>query len=419
MKKILLTVVLSMLSVGAFAATAQETLQFYKQELSSFPTKDSAATRAYAASLADGLQTWLLQNGRNDAIPEALLWQARLQTKAGQNGAALVTLLKLRYTTSADTTQLVALLNENLEVLDKDSRTDAGKALLKGASEKATFAEQKEAEMLYTLSKLKGKKFYPAAAQAFEGFFVRNPRYEGNNEVELWYGDLHRMNGNYLAAIAQYKKADALYPNSPYKAASLRLIGDIYADNLKNTAAATEAYTTVLRLYPNSSETGIVYKHMAILDENNKQYDSALINYGKAIELLDNAPAVYEAYRGKADVYVKTKQYEPAYQTLHHAAQLPNVKPEQATEALVEAAHIARKKLKDDTKYVQSLQKAILLQPSGKDTPVWMYDVGAAYEKAGKTAQAQEMYKKLILQFPTSKYASSAQSGLTRLGKTK
>ncbi len=417
MKKTLLTAVLCTLSVGAFAAHAQETLQFYKQELSSFPTKESAATRAYAAALANGLQTWITQNGQNEAVPEALLWQARLQTKAEQNGAALVTLFTLRYTTKADSTQLTPLLGENIEVLSKDSREIAKKAFLQGAPDKAAFAEQKEAQVLYTLSKLEGKKFYPAAAQAFESFFARHPFYSGNNEVELWYGDLHRTNGNYLAAIAQYKKADALYPNSPYKAASLRLIGDIYADNLKNTAAATEAYTTVLRLYPGSSETGIVYKHMAILDENNKQYDSALINYDKAIELLDNVPAVYEAYRGKADVYVKTKQYEPAYQTLHQAAQLTNIKPAQAADALVEAAKIARKKLKDDTKYIQSLEKAILLQPNGKDTPVWMYDVAAAYEKAGKTAQAQEVYKKLILQFPTSKYASSAQSGLTRLGK--
>lgn len=419
MKKTLLALLLGTLSVFTWAANAQESLQFYKQELSSFPTKNSADTRAYAAALADGLQTWITQNEHNADVSEALLWQARLQTKAEQRGAALVTLFRLRYTTQTDPTQLAPLFSENTVVLHKNSRDIANKAFIKGASEKAAFAEQKETEMLYTLSKLQGKKFYPAAAQAFESFFVHHPFSASSNEVELWYGDLHRTNGNYLAAIAQYKKADALYPNSPYKAASLRLIGDIYADNLRNTAAATEAYTTVLRLYPNSSETGIVYKHMAILDENNKQYDSALINYDKAIELLDNAPAVYEAYRGKADVYVKTKQYEPAYQTLHQAAQLTNIQREQAADTLVQAAKIARRKLKDETKYIQSLEKAILLQPESKDTPVWMYNVGAAYEKAGKTESAQEVYKKLILQFPTSKYASSAQSGLTRLGKTK
>ena len=264
-----------------------------------------------------------------------------------------------------------------------------------------------------------GDDFYPAAAQAFENFFVRHPFYERNNEVELWYGDLHRGNKNYLAAIAQYKKADALYPNSPYKAASLRLIGDIYADNLKNTAAATEAYTTVLRLYPNSSETGIVYKHMAILDENNKQYDSALINYDKAIELLGDSSAVYEAYRGKADVYTKTNQHENAYNVLHRAAELSNISKEQAADALAEAAKIAHKKLKDETKYVQSLDKAVLLAPNDPKTAQRMCEIGDSYTKQGKLTKAQEVYKKLILQFPTSKYASSAQGKLTRLQNTK
>ena len=420
MKKIVLTLFIGTFSVCAWATGAQDTLNFYKQELTSFPTKDSRATRAYAGALADGLQTWVMQNEKNESLPQVLLWQARLQTQARQNGAALVTLFKLRYLfTDTDKTQLLPLWEENLTSLDKKSRDEATRLFTTGPTQKAAFAEQKEAEMLYALSKLSGEDFYPAAAQAFENFFVRHPFYAGNNEVELWQGDLHRQNGNYLAAIAQYKKADALYPNSPYKAASLRLIGDIYADNLKNTAAATEAYTTVLRLYPNSSETGIVYKHMAILDENNKQYDSALINYDKAIELLSDAPAVHEAYLGKADVYTKTKQYDRAYEVLHQAAGLSNLSKDEAADALAQAAQIAHKKLKDDTKYMQSLEKAILADPTGPETAKRMYQLGAAYEKSGKGTNAQEVYRKLILQFPTSKYATSAQSGLTRLGTTK
>ncbi len=420
MKKLTLTLLISTFGLCAWATNAQDALNFYKQELTSFPTQNSRATRAYAVALADGLQTWLQQNEKHASTPEVLLWQARLFTQAGRNGQALVTLFKLRYMfPQTDRTQLTSIWGENINVIDYKLQDSATKLFAQGPSEKAAFVEQKEAEMLYALSKLAGDEFYPAAAQAFENFFVRHPFYERNNEAELWYGDLHRGNKNYLAAIAQYKKADALYPNSPYKAASLRLIGDIYADNLKNTAAATEAYTTVLRLYPNSSETGIVYKHMAILDENNKQYDSALINYDKAIELLGDAPAVYEAYRGKADVYEKTKQHENAYNVLHHAAELTSISKEQAADALAEAAKIAHKKLKDETKYVQSLEKAVLLAPNDPKTAQRMCEIGDSYTKQGKLANAQEMYKKLILQFPTSKYASSAQGKLTRLQNTK
>ena len=83
----------------------------------------------------------------------------------------------------------------------------------------------------------------------------------------------------------------------------------------------------------------------------------------------------------------------------------------------MQAATIARKQLRDDVKYVQSLQKAVLLQPTDSTTAPRLYELGQAYEKQGKTAAAQETYKKLILQFPTSSYTSSAQRRLNRLTK--
>ncbi|MBR4355046.1 MAG: tetratricopeptide repeat protein [Elusimicrobiaceae bacterium] len=419
MRKILIFSSIALLfGVIANAQEAQTALDFYKKELVAFPVQSTQETRAYAQSLADGLQTWLLQNENHPAAQDALLLQARLRGQARQNGSALVNLFRLRYLfPQADLTNITSLFEEALTGLDKKYRSQASQLLMKGPSAQANQPGAREAETLYAFSKLKGKDFYPAAAQAFEQFFARYPKYAGNNEVELWYGDLHRTNDNYLAAIAQYKKADALYPNSAYKAASLRLIGDIYADNLKNTPAATEAYTRVLRLFPNSSETGIVYKHMAILDENNKQYDSALINYDKAIELLGPTPAAYEAYRGKADVCIKTKQYEEAYRILHQTAEFFQADKAKSAQALMQAATIARKQLRDDVKYVQSLQKAVLLQPTDSTTAPRLYELGQAYEKQGKTAAAQETYKKLILQFPTSSYTSSAQRRLNRLTK--
>lgn len=414
MRKLTLTLLFGALSAFVWAADAQKTMEFYKQEIASFPVKDSRETRLYASALADNLDTWFLQNPANPAAADALLMQTRLLAKAGRNGEALGVLFRLRYLFPAtDMTQLSPLFNETQVSLDNKVRETASKLFVQKPGE--SMLDKQTAQMLYAFSKLSGREFYPAAVQAFERFLLHYSDYPGNNEIELWYGDLHRANGNYLAAISQYKKANALYPDSPYKAASLRLIGDVYADNLKNTAAATEAYTSVLRLYPNSAETGTVYKHMAILDENNKQYDSALLNYDKAIELIKGSNSAYEAYRGKADVYYKQKQYEMAYDTLQQAAKLPKLSKENAANAYIQAAKIAHKKFKDDTRYTQALEKAVLLQP----TAVRMYELAGAYAKAGRTDDAYETYTKLILQFPTSKYATSAQNKLTRLQKKK
>lgn len=419
MKKTILLLTLAVFAAPYLqAADAVSALEFYKKEIAAFPAENNRETRAAAKALADGLNTWAAQNPDSPAVKDALLMQARLYLIAQENGAAAVTLFRLRNLfPQTDRNLINPLMADAVQAVQANARDRAINLFSATLSDDIQNAGAREAQALYALSKLPGRELYAPGAEAFESFFTRYPAYAENDKVELWYGDFHRENGNYLAAISQYKKAAELYPNTPYKAASLRLIGDIYADNLKDTASATAAYTRVLREFQRSSETGIVYKHMAILDENNKQYDGALINYDKAIELLGATPAAYEAYRGKADVYAKTKNYEAAYDTLHKTASLFGADEEKSTSSLREAAKIAKRQLRDHTKYTQSLEKALLAHPSGKNAPQLMFDLGQAYEQAGKNAQAVETYRKLIINYPTDKLSSRAQGKLNKLTK--
>ena len=400
------------------AADMSAALDFYKKQaltISAAPTRDE---RAFAKTLADNVGTWVSQNPGQAATADALLLQTRLYLRAQDNANALVSLFKLRKVfPSADINALKALLPQAAEAVKADARETANQLFALPLPAETDTEADREAEALYALSKLPGRTLYAPAAQAFETFFVLHPKYENGDKVELWYGDLHRLNGNYLAAISQYKKAGELYPATPYKAASLRLIGDIYADNLKDTANATAYYTRVLREFPGSSETGVVYKHMAILDENNKQFDSALINYDKSIELLGNTKAAYESYRGKADVYVKTKNYGEAYNTLLKTANVFSADEEKCTFSLLEAANVAKKRMHDQTKYMQALEKALVAHPAGPRAPQIMFDLASAYEQQGRNTQAIEIYKRLIINHPTNKLASRAQGRLNRLQK--
>ena len=400
------------------AADMSAALDFYKKQaltISADPTRDE---RAFAKTLADNVGTWVSQNPGQAATADALLLQTRLYLRAQDNANALVSLFKLRKVfPSADANTLKTLLPQAAEAVKADSRETANQLFALPLPAETDTEADREAEALYALSKLPGRTLYAPAAQAFETFFTLHPKYENGDKVELWYGDLHRLNGNYLAAISQYKKAGELYPSTPYKAASLRLIGDIYADNLKDTANATAYYTRVLREFPGSSETGVVYKHMAILDENNKQFDSALINYDKSIELLGNTKAAYESYRGKADVYVKTKNYGEAYNTLLKTANVFSADEEKCTFSLLEAANVAKKRMHDQTKYMQALEKALVAHPAGPRAPQIMFDLASAYEQQGRNTQAIEIYKRLIINHPTNKLASRAQGRLNRLQK--
>ncbi|WP_432635612.1 tetratricopeptide repeat protein [Candidatus Avelusimicrobium sp.] len=419
MRKLLLILSAALIAAPALqAADMSAALDFYKKQALTISADPGREGRAFAKALADNLGTWALQNPGQSATADALLLQTRLYLRAEDNADALVTLLKLRKGfPSADTSTLKALLPQAAEAVQSDSRNLVSQLFALPLPAEADTEADREAEALYALSKLPGRSLYAPAAQAFETFFAFHPKYEDGDKVELWYGDLHRVNGNYLAAISQYKKAGELYPKTPYKAASLRLIGDIYADNLKDTANATAYYTRVLREFPGSSETGVVYKHMAILDENNKQFDSALINYDKSIELLGNTAASYESYRGKADVYVKTKNYGEAYNTLLKTANVFGTDEEKCTFSLLEAANVAKKRMRDQAKYMQALEKALVAHPAGPRAPQIMFDLASAYEQQDKKAQAVEMYKRLIINHPTNKLASRAQGRLDRLQK--
>ena len=419
MRKLLLILSAALIAAPVLqAADMSAALDFYKKQALTISADPGREGRAFAKALADNLGTWALQNPGQAATADALLLQTRLYLRAEDNADALVTLLKLRKVfPSADTSALKALLPQAAEAVQSDSRNLVSQLFALPLPSEADTEADREAEALYALSKLPGHTVYAPAAQAFETFFAFHPKYEDGDKVELWYGDLHRVNGNYLAAISQYKKAGELYPKTPYKAASLRLIGDIYADNLKDTANATAYYTRVLREFPGSSETGVVYKHMAILDENNKQFDSALINYDKSIELLGNTAAAYESYRGKADVYVKTKNYGEAYNTLLKTANVFGADEEKCTFSLLEAANVAKKRMRDQAKYMQALEKALVAHPAGPRAPQIMFDLASAYEQQGKKTQAVEMYKRLIINHPTNKLASRAQGRLDRLQK--
>ena len=416
MRKYCLLASFVLAALNCYAAPASNVLSFYKTQSESLPTATKSDERAYASALADNLGTWILQHPSDANAPQVLLTQARLYLLAQDRARAFIALLKVHkmYPQTNLSAQQTSIL-ESLQAVNEPQRALGRQAFSTRPGTDTTMA-QREAEVLFSLSKLAGKTFYKPATETFESFFFRYPSYEKNDQVELWYGDLHRENNNYLAAISQYKKVAALYPNTPYRAASLRLIGDIYADQ-NDTANAMALYNQVLKEYPQSNEVGIVYKHMAILEENNKDYEPALIHYDKAIEALGTTPAAYEAYIGKADVYKKMKNFESAYASLQKTANAFIEDENKFMEPLLEAAQIAKRKLRDDVKYTQALEKALMVFPKGAKAPEVMYDLAQAYEQQGKSTQAINMYKKLVLTNPSGKYASKAQGRINKLGK--
>ena len=415
MKKLFITL-LCMAALPLWAAE-DKTLAFYQHQ-ALMQASRSKQDRAFATALARDVNTWIRLNPNSGDMKTAILFKAELYQRAQQYANALLALYQVRFYFPAD--QDIALLSSSVEnmveELNHNQKAQALKLLAVNTAAINTLSD-KQAILLEGLVQADLEGLYEPVCELFENFFVQYPAFKQLDKMTLLYGDWHRQNGNFYAAIVEYKKVNELMADTPYKAASLRMTADIYAMDLKDYDTASTLYNQVLTKYPDSAERGIVYKHLAIMEENRKDYPAALSYYQKAIEDLGNQPAAYEAWTGKADVSVKTKQYQQAYDTLMNGAAQFSAAEKPCVDMLQQAAEIARRRLKDPAKQVAALDKIIMLFPQNHQAPQVMYELAAAYEKLEKTQSAVQLYKQLVINYPTDKYAARAQSRLNKLEK--
>ena len=407
--------------IGAFAfplwAAEDATLSFY-QRAAAAKGKNAKQDRAFSAALARDVAQWTVSHEGNAEMKTALLMQADFYQRANEQANALLALYQVRfYFPSA---QDVALLSTQLEtIMDSLNRAQKAQALKLLAVDTTDLEglKARRAALLTHLVQAELKNTYAPSVTLFEEFFTQYPTYEAMDKMTLLYGDLHRQNDNFLAAITEYKKVYELFPSTVYKAAALRMMGDVYAFGLKDYETATALYDQVLKEYPGSAETGIVYKHLAVVTENQKQYDSALGYYDKAIAELGNQSAAFDAWQGKADVLGKTKEYQAQYNTLLKGADAFSTEESQYIALLGQASEVAKKRLKSPTQQTVALEKILRVYPQTQRAPEFLYTAANSYEKQGKAPQALQLYKQLVIHYPTDKYAGRAQGRINKLEK--
>lgn len=416
MKKIVVvTVLVAALCASAFAAQ-DATLNFYQRQ-ALMRGSGARADRAFASALASEIKRWVIEHPQDEDLKTALLMLADYNLRAGNDAEALIALYQVRFyfPSEHDLTLLSSNVDQAMQNIDRGQKGQALKLL--AVNTEGMNRQQQQAALLETLVKGNLTDTYGPVNDLFNEFFIAYPDSELTDKMTLLQGDWHRQNGNFNAAILAYKKVNELFPNTVYKAASLRMTADVYAGDLEDYEAAATMYNQVLKQYPDSAETGVVYKHLAVMEENRKDYAAALAWYDKAINALASRPAAYEAWIGKAEVLQKNKDYQGSYRTLIQAADLFKGDEGKYVSALSKAAELAQRRLKNPSLRANALEQILAAYPATQQAPEVLYDLGYTYEQLGKNAQAEETYKRLIINYPTDKYASRAQSRLSRLEK--
>ena len=415
MKKIFLMPVFALLIAGAaFAQSADAELGFYKQQAAGDDKK-------LLAAVADNLFCWSARNYALPAAPSALMLKADTEIRIKSFPAAAITLLryKYEYPKSADKEALRAAFAQITQNIEKDKRDALDK--LAAAAVNGAPVEERLAAFLSEATKLDLKNTFAPLFAEYQNFFARFPAYGDKDRLELMLGDLYRQNKNYQAAIMQYQKVYEIYPSTKYKAASVRMSGDIYGGELKDYNKAMHYYETVLRDFPNSAERGITYNHMAILSENKKDYSGA-VNYitsAADIYIKDNQAArAYAALLYKADLQEnRLKDYAAAADTLKKTSEIFAKSQQKFVEVKLKAAAVYSKRLKDFYGQLAAYEAIIANYPAAPQTPQAMFDAAGIYEKLAKPQQAKALYQNLIVTHPAGELATRAQKRVDYIDK--
>lgn len=413
-KTIILGLLLAASVAPLFAQTPVAELNFYKKQSQSDDKK-------LLQTVAENLSSWVAKNPSSQDADDALFLRAEIQARIKNYPAAFVTLLRHKYefpsSKNAGTVkELTGVVTDGLRRKEKDGAKAAAAVVVTG-----TKVDDRLAAFLAAATQLEVKNMYQPLLDEYNAFFNRFPQYEGRDKLELMLGDWHRQNKNYQAAIMQYSKVYDIYPSTRYKAASLRMMGDIYAGELKDYAKADYYYQAVLKNYPDSVERGVTLHHLAILQETQRDYKGAVDSLDKALEAYfkeNQKEDAYLALRYKADIQKnKLKDYAAAADTLKKTADIYAKDQYKYTDTMTEAAYIYGRKLKDPYGQLNALQSIVIAYPADPKAPQALYDASELAEKLGELEKAKTNYRQLIINYPADSLAVKAQRRLNSIAK--
>ena len=411
MKKFITVAVILFSLAPLFAQSAEKELEFYKNEVNN-------ADKKQLPSLEWDLNSWLERNYSLPSAPEAMLYKAKVEYLNKEYTPAYLTILKYVY--EFPTKKLPKdLVNQIIAEFPNKQQVELMQALTPKNLPQTT---EDRLNMFFTAAnKLNLDDSQEHLLKDYSLFFARFPGYENKDKIELLLGDSYRNDGDYLAALSKYDKVWKIYPSTKYKAASLRMKGDIYASELKDYDKAKSYYTQVLNEFPNSVEIPTTHKHLALLEADTKNYDSAIENAQKSYEgyLKDGQKLeAYSALMFKAEVQEKNlKNYNSAVETLKVAADLMPADEQYYVEAKQKEAQIQAKKLKDNYAERNVLEEIAVRFPNTENGVEALYRAAELTEKFGETEKAKEKYNRVILNRPQSKVAIKAQKSINSLEK--
>ncbi len=413
MKKYFILSVFLSFALFVCAQNSSEELAFYQKQAQN-------ATRPIQKVLVNNLQNWLEANSSSLQANRALILKANLERNLKEYPESLISLLKYKYAFgTTEKTNIQNILKDDAKNFAR-SEQEAYNHLINAKVPQTELPERIDTFLtLATKANIKGT--YEPLIKEYNAFLNRFKDYEEIDRMELMLGDLHRSNKNPYAALMQYEKVWEVYPNTKYKAASLRMQGDVYASDLKDYDKARNIYTQVLNDFPTTVERPTVYYHIALMEDTQKQYHEALDHLGFAAKLYQeqgDSNSLYDVLLFKSEIQEKRlKDYEGAAKTLNQMATLFKNKEDKFREVQFKLANIYHSKLKDSSLERKAYEDFLRTYPNSKKADEALFEAANLAKEAGEYDLAANYLEKLIVNNPDSDYAGKAQRQLNSLNK--
>jgi tetratricopeptide (TPR) repeat protein len=415
MRKFVLAIICAFLCGGSvLAQSPADEFNFYASQFTPIDNDKELLN-----TLSDSLAVWLAKNPDASLADDALFLKTSVLERLDQKPQARLSALK--YAFEFPSGKKIEDMKKKISALSNGEEKAKRRAYLAEAqsSKPETQADIRLSNFLAKATALNLKNGYKPLLKEYMEFFVRFPVFKDTDKIELMLGDLHRANGNYEAAIFQYVKVYRIYLDSKYRAASLRMVGDVYAAMSGKYAQSAEYYNKALREFPDSPETALILEHITALCQNNKKYEDAAAHASRAAEtyLKDGKKSdALRLLRVKAAIE-ETNLADPAesLKTLNKASKIFADDGEAYVGIQFEKARINGVKLKDLSGELQDYQQIAAAYPESPRAPQALYKAGLIQERLGFTEDAKISYKNLISYDPAGHYAAKAQKRLDKI----
>ena len=359
------------------------------------------------------LEDWLARNPEHFKAEEAQFLKAGLHFKLGDHKFALVDLLKYfqAYPKGASLEDAKKLFIEIVVTkADKKLRPALEEAALP-PSPASSEADVNLAYLLETFSASQaGEVYYEPLAAEFRSFFNRFPAYSKNDSLRLALADLHRKKSKYLAARLDCEKTIQLYPSSALVSRAKMSLAGLLADNLKDYDKAIEAYRDIAASFPGTDEAWAAYSRLPALAERQKKYELAVEIHEKIIELYPDKAEALASYRAEARLLREDlKKFPEAVAVLNRLADKYKGESVKCIDALLLAAEIYRKDLKDTEGEVKMYDRIAAEYEADPQAPKALYAAGDVYSKAKDGEKAREYYQKILEKYPDNPLSKKAE----------